>query len=452
MNKTDTSEKETYSTTSDFIKIRPEVRFINDDDGIVIITASGYKRLNSKWIKKLHEKIYPVLLNGCSKDALLKRFENETRTALSLYLQALEKSDSFIKGNIRMEAYRDSSGLSSQELTKNLTKDHDAATTINLAKKNQILIICTPLNLFQILDKLKEFGKNKQIIIFLLDENFTPDVFFTRLVKWHMQAEPFLSKKLFSISFFRWDDNNLSCALKFRKTPSGLLSFSDLIKEIDLISPVKTVSQLPLSIVSLNHKKMISLNYKSAAESLLIGEIIKQTAFTQNANDFNFVSSASRLEIRAKILDESAAALFESTSADKRIDALNLSSGVPAIDYLQKVLRVKISTLPVKKDVSDNCFYRFSGESCSFVSLSEKKALHDFLLFAVYSIFYSSADFKTEKAAFHSNILMFESKKELKKMIKSAEKLLKKNYRNYTLKINKVSTFWGNFYWGKAND
>lgn len=471
MDKVNKPNTDSASISSDFIKFRPEVRFVIDENTIIIITPSGYKRLSSDWIIKLHERLCPLLTTGCFRNQLLNRVPQETKNAVNLYLRILEQSGAFIN-NKNLTSEQNFSHFS--DLFPDLPKNSGAL--IEVDGQGKIVVICSR---FDLLRRLKDLGANdlkRLITVLLLPDDFEMSASFGRVINWHLQSESFLSQRFGNILFFRWDAADLSCQLLFQKSLFEKLSFRDLTDSLSLISPIKTVSQLPLAILSLDTGKtpeiFASVNYKAAADGLMIREIVRQTAFIKNvpvsnqtADHFHisvsqtsaeftvgFFSSASRTEIRAKILDFAAKKLFTSIPDKFGLDALALPSRIPATRYLQEVLRVKSSNLPVGKECFEGGFYRFSNEFCGSVSLSEEKALHDFLLRNVFAEYYPATELNGKNVRFYSGFSSFAAQRELKKMIECGEKLLKKNFAGFNLKINKVSTFWGDFYWGKQPD
>jgi hypothetical protein len=388
-------------------------------------------------------------------------------------LRILEQSGAFIK-NKNLTAEQNFSHFS--DLFADLPKNSGALIEIEAGGREKNVVICSRLDLLRRLKDLGANGLKRRITVLLLPDDFEMSASFGRVIHWHLQSESFLSQRFGNILFFRWDAAGLSCQLLFQKSLFEKLCFRDLTDNLGLISPLKSVSQLPLAILSLETGKtpeiFASVNYKSAADSLMIREIVRQTVFVndlpvlnQTANHFQFsvsrtpaeftvgfFSSASRTEIKAKFLDFAAQKIFTSVPDKFDLDALALPSRIPATRYLQEVLRVKLSNLPVGKECFEGGFYRFSNQSCVSVSLSEEKALHDFLLRNVFAEFYPAAEFDGKNVRFYSGFSTFASHRELKKMIERGEKILKKNFAGFNLKINKIFTFWGNFYWGKQPD
>jgi hypothetical protein len=465
------------SIPADFIKYRPEVKFVSGEKGITVITPEGYKSVNSTWINILHERLYPILLKGCSKSLLFKQTEGKTRNALKNYLSILNRSNALIDGSHQFAESGSFSSNRISEINNLITQVVSASRVINsdfifILKNeadNQVLVVCFPQNLFSILtETLKKYQK-KSITVLLLPQDFKLDQSFEKILGWHLKTSKSGTASHHDITFFCWDNNTFSCRLLLKKSSSANLIFKDLSDYLDLFSVAETVSQLPLSIlyskIALLEKpvKTVSINYRSAINSLLCRTIVRQTAFnnliavsnkSENSAALlyrteslrfseNFVSAISRLECKSKLLDFAAPQNLKIKTSDIQINALIFDTEHPEIKYLQKILGFRLSSMIIKKEVFSGILFRFSDEFGEACSLSEEKALHDFLLSAVGRIFYP--ELNTETIERHSNILNFVSKKKLKTIIKAAEKLVPKKPG----KINKVSTFWGDFYWGE---
>ena len=485
MEKSNKQKEQASAINTDYLKLRPEVKFIVDD-AVVIITPGGYKRLNSKWIKQLHEKIYPILVKGCSKNRLLHQVPEEIKSAVNLYLQVLDKSGLFVKERKSLTDFENGIHLSNgkpadtvSDLPLELVLPEDCADIFEFEAVGGTSkhIFCKWRTLFRVLENLAENYNGKQISIVLLPENFKTDHLFTRIINWHLMTKTFMTGKAGNISFFHWDSRNLTCKLLFQKNSVKRLCFKDLLDNLTLVSPVKAVSQIPVSIASFNPdyfeipEIILGLNYKAAAASLLIREIIRQTVFTKESPALNqntdysdksveqthadfetdFFSSMSRTSIKTNILDNEAVKLFQTSSDDNEFDALTLPNQIPAIRYLQEVLRLRLAALPVKSSVFEKSFYRFSSESNSSVSVCEEKAFHDLLLQMVYAVYYSDAGLDEKKLLFYSNVQTFDSQKKLGQKIEKGQTVLRSNSSSFNLGLNKIFTFWGTFYWRKIN-
>ncbi len=470
-------ENTTSSIPADFIKYRPEVKFVSGEKGITVITPAGYKSVNSTWINILHERLYPILLKGCSKSLLFKQTEGKTLNALKTYLSVLNKSDALIDGSHQFTESDSFSSSLISEINNLITEAVSSSPVINSnfifilknEAENQVLGVCFPQNLFSLLNTIFKSYKKQLVTILLLPQGFKLDYSFEKILGWHLNTSKTNTKSQNYITFFCWDNNNLSCRLLLKKSSSATVIFKDLSEYLDLFSVVETVSQLPLSIlyskIALPEEKVktVSINYQSAINSLLCRTIVRQTVFNNlsavlnnskisaasfyhtESSEFgeNFVTAISRLECKAKLLDFAAQQNLKTKTSDVQIDALTFDVKHIETKYLQEILGFRISTMIIKKEVFSGILFRFSDEFGDACSLSEEKAFHDFLLSAVYRIFYP--ELNTEKIEMHSNILNFVSKKRLKTIIKKAKTLMPKT----SGKINKVSTFWGDFYWGK---
>jgi hypothetical protein len=467
--------KKTHSLkNADFIKYRPETEFVADDEGIFIITATGYKLLRSKWIKKIHNKLYPILLSGCSKSLLLNQSDEISRTVITSYLDALSKSNAIIQEQPQVSAFHNTS-LNGEVLDRPFPEFVFENTgtffiTENL-QTNGILAICFPKNIFNLLNDFTEL-KQQQISIIILPSDLKPNYSFTHIPGWYLQTTPSVFGKSFGIKFFEWDDKTFSCRLLLQKKSLKELTFSDL-SELGFIRPDFKVSQLPVSVISPNinlyagAEKTVAVNYQTTEKNLLGRAIISQINFAeytsvstkkikhlsltvkQTESKFtNEVETAlSKFEVKAKVLDKTAAKLFTSTVENTQINVLDIVSKNTGIIYLQTVLKQKISSLAAKREVFKGVFFSFSDEVFFTVSISEEKALYDFLLSSVYSLFYPPL--KTQNVLIHSNILSFVNMKTLKNLIEIGEKELSKTFGKNFVKTGKTSTFLGDFYWGK---
>ena len=482
MNKYPGLQKNIKISTKDFLRLKTEIEFIPDDNSIILIAPSGYKRLNSKWILRLHEKIYPVLVNGCSAIQLLDQFPKEVRKAVEIYLRILKDAQAFVETDNVESNSQKISRSSSKEISGvffkqyrglNFTgeKKHLSVGAVVQGKKTNI-VICSPQNLIGLLDKLMKDVLYKQISVLLIPSVLNPEYPLTDMIEWHLESESFLARKFRSIVFFHLDSGSLNYKLQYQKLNTGQLCFRDLIDNLELISPVKTFSQLPLSFVSrVSDGSEISeitvgLNYRSVAESVMIEEIVRQTAFTAIVNlsdqtdlllerfqtevETVFISSASKLELRGNILDKTAYNLFQTSSKARRVDALSIPCRNPAIRHLQEILRLRLPVLPVSRDVFENVFYLFSEADNHFISISEEKAFYDYLLRKVYSVYYADAETDGKNIKFHSALSAFDSGKTLEGRIKKAKIIAGKNIENFWSPIGRISTFWGDYFWSKA--
>lgn len=482
MNKYPEPQKNIKISTKDFLKLKTEIEFIPDGDSIILIAPSGYKRLNSKWILRLHEKIYPVLVSGCSELQLVNQFPKEVRKAVETYLRILKDVQAFVEtDNVENDSQKISRS-SNKEISSiffkqyrdlNFTdeKKHHSVGTVVKGKKTNI-VICSPQNLIGFLDKLMKDVFYKQISVLLIPSVLNPEYPLTDMIEWHLASESCLARKFRSIVFYHLDSGSLNYKLQYQKLNTGQLCFRDLIDNLELISPVKTFSQLPLSSVSRVSdgsgisEITVGLNYKSVAESMMIQEIVRQTAFTgiinlldqndllleqfQTEVETDFISAASKVEIRGNILDKTGYNLFQTSSKARQVDALSIPCRNPAIRHLQEILRLRLPVLPVSRDVFEKVFYLFSEADNHFISISEEKAFYDYLLQKVYSVYHADAETDGKNIKFHSDLLAFDSGKTLQEKIKKAKIIAGKYIEDLWSPIDKISTFWGDYFWAKA--
>lgn len=482
MNKYPELQKNIKISAKNFLKLKTEIKFIPDGDSVILIAPSGYKRLNSKWILRLHEKIYPVLVSGCSEIQLINQFPKAVRKAVETYLRILKDVQAFVEtDNVKNDSQKISRS-SNKEISKVFFKQHRGLNITDEKKRLSVgavvkgkktnIVICSPENMIGFLDKLMKDAFYKQISVLLVPSILEPEYPLSDMIEWHLASESCLARKFRSIVFYRLDSGSLNYKLQYQKLNTGQLCFRDLIDNLELISPVKTFSQLPLSAVSGVSDGFgiseitVGLNYKSVAESVMIQKIVRQTALTGIVNlsdrtdllleqfetevETDFISSASKLEIRGNVLDKTAHNLFRASSKASQVDALSMPSRNPAIKHLQEILRLRLPVLPVSRDVFEDVFYLFSEADNHFISISEEKAFYDYLLQKVYSVYYADAETDGKKIKFHSDLSAFDSGKTLEGKIKKAKIIAGKQIENLWSPIDKVSTFWGDYFWAKA--
>ena len=468
-----TDDLKTLRLPSGFIKLRDDAKFLESESALVIISPNGHLWLKASWIKNLHSKLQPLLRKGCFEEKLIRSIDEEKRRVVKAYLNALNQSGVLLGKYSKQKESLDENRLLSGSTKnqqfyskKNLSADFHFNENLIVRQNGseQILVAFDSANLLRVCNALLVAGNFRQNCLVLNDSPMSETGLFTKVSEWLLSDLPKNYPGYQEIKFYHWDEKHLNCRLKFKKHPARLFSFRDIVQKTGLVTPQKTTPQLPLAVLERNVSResvkelTISINYQPAADNIVIREMVRQTAFSGQdgapvSKSFHsskdFLASASKLELQAELIDQTVSRIFAAAddASVTEIEIFSKFENVPAINYLQTVLRKQFSSLVIRRQRLFDHFYIYQAGSNKTVSLCEEKAFFDLLLLLTYSEYYRTLAEAIQPVYFYSGYSSFVARRKLRLLVKQARKYLFKTHGENFPEIEKIETFWGSFYW-----
>lgn len=456
------------------IRLRPEVIFVENDNGLTVISPTKYKNLKANWVTPLHQKLFNLLLKGCSEKLLLDSVDKSRKAVVRSYINALKQCEALVSyGNYARKDDGDSLSGRSYE-------DHDDSSFFpvdgNLLRSGESIIENDDRNAVMCLTRYDSFlplvnhllnVKRYKRLIFVLTAIDESTIFSSpEIVNWLKLSLKLPSSENETLLIYSIDRNDgFNIKLKYKKSLGSFADLHEIFWKTGAIGQRLNISQIPLVSVRTGIEPFVretvtGLNYGSVSGDLIVRETVRQMLFGEWKNEAseritderlsnrfkNILTSASKTELCGKILETAGKHIFDESNSTKReIDGLTPDAEIPEIKYLQDILRTKFDSLPVVEE-NFGCFFRYERNGFSAVSFCRKKALFDLLLAIAGASFYPASS-KDSDGSFYSGFAPFVNRRELKKLMKKCRRFLYSDGKINLPPVNRIETFWGDCFW-----
>jgi hypothetical protein len=462
------------------IRLLPETIFVEHEKTLTVISSTKHKRLTSNWVKVLHERLYPILLKGCSKKLLFDSVDESKRVIIKTYLNALKQCGALVFDN------RSNKALFPEELHAkynflSFSLVNEKLLCQVLSKNKEIIVendsdavICVVNNnsFLPLVNDLLNAKLYKKLVFLITDFTDVSVLPFSVIINWLKMILTLPSHANTEMLIYELTDiNGLNCSLKLQKSFTSSICLSEIHKKIKTIDQHQSISQVPLVFAKVREELytkeiVFGLNYNSIFQDLAVKKTVQQILSVkekekkekrkntrqQLLQNLNYIiTSASKIELHGKILDFVGNKFSDFSESSKcQLDGLNIYKGIPEINYLQQILQSRFFSLPVIES-RVKCLFRYEINDFSAVSICKEKALFELLLKVVKADFYP-VEKEFPYCVFYSGFAPFLSRPKLKELVKKSNLTISLDFKLKLPQVNRIETFWGNYFWSNIQE